>query len=289
MAVGDNFNPSSAAIRLTHWLDAAEAAGLERFPVAVDKLALDVGQTLKWPDPIVEVRAANLPMFEGGLFHIKERRGWALLYNEQLGSPGRVRFTQAHELGHYLLHRQQQEAFECSEADMVHWGPNQKALESQADEFASNLLMPMKQFRVCMTGHAIDFEMLSEASTKFGVSLTATCLRWILSTEESAVLVLSRDGFIDWSVSSDKARMNGAFIRTRGRVVELPMQSLAAEKTMESCRLGRRVSLNTWFEHAHPDAVAREMKLVCDNYGYTLSLLHLSRGDKVWAPREWGV
>lgn len=35
------------------------------------------------------------------------------------------------------------------------------------------------------------------------------------------------------------------------------------------------------------DAVAREMKLRCDNYGYTLSLLHLSNGDKVWAPWEW--
>ena len=288
MAAEVQFNPSSAAIRLTHWLDAAEAAGLERFPVPVDEVALDVGQMLKWPDPIVEVKAANVPKFEGGLFHIKERSGWALLYNNQLGSPGRVRFTKAHELGHYMLHRLQQESFECSQADMVHWGPDQKALESQADEFASTLLMPMKQFRACVSGHAIDFDMLSEASTKFGVSLTATCLRWIRSTDESAVLVLSQDGFIDWSVSSDKARANGAFIKTRGRVVELPAQSVAADGSAESCRFGQSVGLNTWLEHAHPDAVAREMKLVCDNYGYTLSLLHLSRGDKAWAPRDWG-
>lgn len=287
MAAEPQFSPSSAAIRLTHWLDAAEAAGLTRFPVPVDEVALDVGRSLKWADPIVEVKAANVPRFEGGLFHLKERGGWALLYNDQLGSPGRVRFTKAHELGHYMLHRLHQEAFECSQADMVHWGPDQKALESQADEFASNLLMPMKQFRACVTGHAINFEMLSEASTKFGVSLTATSLRWIRSTDESAVLVLSRDGFIDWSVSSDKARANGAFIKTRGRVVELPAQSIAADGSSESCRLGQSVGLNTWFEHAHSDAVAREMKVVCENYGYTLSLLHLSRGDKTWEPRDW--
>lgn len=30
------------------------------------------------------------------------------------------------------------------------------------------------------------------------------------------------------------------------------------------------------------------MKLVCENYGYTLTLLSLSNGDKAWAPREWG-
>ncbi|WP_421884998.1 hypothetical protein [Methylibium sp.] len=45
--------------------------------------------------------------------------------------------------------------------------------------------------------------------------------------------------------------------------------------------------LKTWFEHAHPDAVAREMKPQRDNYGYTLTLLHLSAGDKAWAPCEW--
>jgi hypothetical protein len=45
--------------------------------------------------------------------------------------------------------------------------------------------------------------------------------------------------------------------------------------------------LKTWFENAHPDAVLREMRLHCDNYGYTLSLLHLGNGDKVWAPRDW--
>ena len=288
MTNATEFTPSSAAIRLTHWLDAAEAVGIQRFPVPVETIALDVGRALKWPDPIVEVKAVNVATFEGGLFHIEERSGWALLYNNQLGSPGRVRFTQAHELGHYLLHKFQQDSFECSQADMVNWGPDQKSIEAQADQFASTLLMPLKQFRNCVDSTHIEFDMLAAASTMFGVSLTATCLRWIQSTEESAVLVLSRDRFIDWSVSSDKARANGAFFRTRGQVIELPTNAIAADSAVESNRLGTPIPLKTWFEHAHRDAVAREMKLTCDNYGYTLSLLHLSGGDKVWAPREWG-
>ena len=288
MTTATGFTPSSAAIRLTHWLDAAEAVGAERFPVPVETIALDVGRALKWPDSIVEVKAVNVATFEGGLFHIEERNGWALLYNNQLGSPGRVRFTQAHELGHYLLHKLQQDSFECSQADMVNWGLDQKSIEAQADEFASTLLMPLKQFRNCVDSAHIEFDMLSAASAMFGVSLTATCLRWIRSTEESAVLVLSRDGFIDWSVSSDKARANGAFFRTRGQVVELPTNAIAADSAIESSRMGTPIPLKTWFEHAHHDAIAREMKLTCDNYGYTLSLLHLSGGDKVWAPREWG-
>ena len=281
------FTPSSAAILLSHWLDALEATGAQRFPVNVEDLALQVGRQLKWADEIFKVEAANISSFEGGLFHIEDH-GWALLYNERLRSSGRVRFTLAHELGHYLLHRLSQESFQCSQADMTHWGADQQAMELQADEFASNLLMPMKQFRATVASE-VDFDQLSEASMTFGVSLTAAALRWIRSTEQSALLVLARDGFMDWSVSSDKARANGAFFRTRGRVVELPANSIAANSSVASCRSGERVSLNTWFQHAHVDAVAREMKLVCDNYGYTLSLLQMSPGDKVWEPREWGA
>lgn len=283
---GQAYTPSSAAILLTHWLDALETTGAQRFPVNVRELALLVGQQLKWPDHIYRVEAANIDKFEGGLFRIEDK-GWALLYNERLRSPGRIRFTQAHELGHYLLHRLFQEMFQCSQADIVHWGSGQREMESQADEFASNLLMPMKQFRACTAGPTVDFNMLSDASSKFGVSLTAAALRWIRSTDQSAVLVLARDGFMDWSVSSDKARTNGAFFRTKGRVVELPAGSIAADDGVASCRGGDRIALTSWFPHAHPDAVVREMKLACENYGYKLTLLCLSAGDTVWEPRDW--
>lgn len=280
------FTPSSAAIRLTHWLDALAATGLQRFPVNVEQLALEVGQQLKWSDPIATVQAADINRFEGGLFHLGDQ-GWALLYNEKLKSSGRVRFTQAHELGHYLLHRLTQEEFQCSQADMIHWGQEQKSIEAEADDFASSLLMPMKQFRTATTVDVVDFEVLSAASTMFGVSLTAVALRWIRSTSESALLILSRDGFMDWAVSSDKARSNGAFFRTKGRVVPLPPNTLAVDESVSASRTGQRVPLQSWFEHAHMDASAWEMKLVCENYGYTLSLLHLSPGDKTWEPRSW--
>lgn len=278
--------PSAIAIRLTRLLDAA--LGEEgRFPVDVVELAKAVGSELRLGAKIVEVRAApDLKSFEGGLFQLNDDE-WALLYNASLTSPGRIRFTQAHELGHFLVHRQLQEEFHCSQAEVAGYEAERKQMEAEADNFASTLLMPVKQFRAAVAGQAIDLDVLSVVSKKFGVSLTSAALRWIRATDESAVLVLSRDGFIDWSVPSDKALKNGAYIKTRNRVVPLPDESLAANAEAESCRLGERLPLKTWFEHAHPDAVVREMKLQCDNYGYTLSLLHLSNGDKVWAPRDW--
>lgn len=277
--------PSKAAIRLSHLLDAALSEAT-RFPVDVGELAKAVGHELHLGDVITDVKAANLDSFEGGLFQVEDGR-WALLYNEQLSSPGRIRFTQAHELGHFLVHRALQTEFHCSQQEVAGYEVERKQMEAQADEFASTLLMPLKQFRSCVAGQPIDFNILSAVSAKFGVSLTSACLRWIRATEESAVLVLSRDGFIDWSVSSDRAFNNGVYIKTRGLVVPLPDGSLSANTETESSRSGERIPLKIWFEYAHPDAVVREMKLQCDNYGYTLSLLHLSNSDKAWAPRVW--
>jgi hypothetical protein len=77
---GDAFTPGKAAIKLTHWLDALEAAGLPRFPVDVEQLALEVGRQLQWPDPISVVQPAAIKSFEGGLFKLDER--WPRLFRQ---------------------------------------------------------------------------------------------------------------------------------------------------------------------------------------------------------------
>lgn len=266
-------------------LDALAAAGHgQRFPIKVEDVALQVAAQFKWNDPVLAIQAASIPSFDGGLFRVDEKNGWLLLYNDQIKSPGRIRFTLAHELAHYLLHRTAHDSFSCTSSDMLEWGPDSKLVESEADEFASTLLMPLNHFRMHVDEGRIDFDMLGKCADMFGVSLTAAALKFIAFTQESAVLILARDGFMDWSVSSEKARKNGAFFKTKGNVIELPANTLAAASLTTSERMGTKVSTATWFLHAHSDSVLREMKLPCDNYGYSLSLLHLSPSDKVWAP-----
>lgn len=278
------FTPFTAAAKLARWLDAAAGAGhFQRFPVDVDDVALAVGAQLGWADQIVEIGKANIPGFEGGLFYVEERQGWVLLYNEQITSEGRIRFTKGHELGHYLLHRVQQTEFRCTEADMVDWSSNMNQ-EMQADEFAGHLLMPLGHFRDGLGDGAVDLHQLSDKSAQFGVSLTAASLRWVKSTPASAVLILSRDGFMDWAVPSDRALKNGAFFKTRTTVCPVPAASLTAAKMTE--KGGEIVAANVWFANAHPAARLKEMTLACDNYGSTLTLLCLSPNDQVWPP--WG-
>lgn len=280
-------SPAKEANRLSQILDIFHRIhGVARYPVDVPRVALDCADLFKFADPITEVVAADIKGFEGGLFKTGVDR-WTLLYNSALSSPGRVRFTQAHELGHYLLHRLQRESFECTSDDMLDWSEQEKGIEAEADKFASYLLMPLHDFREQMTD-AVSFDVLGHCAERYGVSLTAAALQWLSYTEEKAVLIRSRDGFMDWAWSSDAAMKAGAFFATRRNTIPVPDQSLTANSSIRHDRIGTSISAKIWFQHADAATSLREMKVSADQYDATLTLLILPRIADVWAPRSQG-
>ena len=100
------WTPQKAANRLVKVTEQFAAIhGLDRFPIDVPTLALETAHIFNWDDPISEVRCEPIKGFEGALLPGEGRKEWMLLYSDAVQSPGRVRFTQAHELGHYILHR----------------------------------------------------------------------------------------------------------------------------------------------------------------------------------------
>lgn len=285
----ETWTPQRAANRLVKLTQAvSEAHGLQRFPVDVPQLALETANIFGWSDPITSVQAANIKGFDGALFPGDGRKEWLLLYNETVTSRGRVRFTQAHELGHYILHRHHREGFQCSDDDMHNWTPDEKDIEGQADLFASYLLMPLDDYRIQVGNSAVDLDVLAHCADRYGVSLTAAILKWLQYTPEKAVVVVSRDGYIDWAWSSDPAGKAGAFFRTKNSVIPVPANSLAANDSVKHCRAGESLPANTWFAHAHPTTPLREMKLSSDQYGTVLTLLHLPPSAEAWPPWERG-
>lgn len=278
--------PTKAAYRLTHILNAvAEAHGTPRFPIDVRSLALEAASLFQWKDPISEVRAEAINRFEGALFPNDARTKWMLLYNDRLRSPGRVRFTQAHELGHYILHRQSSEGFQCSADDMLRWSDDEEDIEAQADLFAATLLMPLDDFRQQVNSH-VDFELLGDIAARYGMALTAVTLRWLEHTASTAVLVNHRDGFMLWASSSTPAMRAGAFFKTRGRPVPIPAGTLAANDQVSSDRKGEECAARLWFPNAPEDLAVRELKITADHYDWCMTLLILPDAARVWAPFE---
>ncbi|TWI64380.1 uncharacterized protein DUF955 [Pseudoduganella lurida] len=278
----DTSSPQRAAIQLYKFIEAFHAAfNSSPFPVAVEQIALAIAEQFGWPDPIVAVEPADVPTFEGALMANDRRDKWMILYNGKLGSPGRIRFTLAHELGHYVLHRVRRPTFECGEKDMLSGRTDDKDLEVQADKFASYLLMPLGDYRQQITA-PVDFDLLGRCSDRYGVSLTAAALKWIDFTDEKAVLIRHNDGFIDWSWSSESAREVGAFFKASAGPVEIPAGSVAADATVRHHRAGIQLPLSVWWPKAEEDGMLREMKISADQYGNVLTLLVLSRHAKVW-------
>lgn len=277
-----------AAHRLSHIIETVSAAhGAPRFPVNVTELALESAAIFGWSDPIIQIEPADIKGFEGALFPDEERTRWLLLYNNTLSSAGRIRFTQAHELGHYVIHRTSRDAFQCSTAaDMRNWSLDDQNIESQADEFASYLLMPLDDFRQ-QVNTDIDLDVLAHCAGRYGVSLTAAVLKWLSYTDQKAVFVVSTDGFINWARSSTPAAKSGAFFRSKGNVISLPAGSLALDDSVRHERMGTEVPAKLWFPHAHKDLSVREMKISADQYGSIFTLLSLPSYAEVWPDKEF--
>ncbi|WP_039876617.1 ImmA/IrrE family metallo-endopeptidase [Herbaspirillum frisingense] len=278
----DTSTPQRAAIQLYKIIDAYSAAtGTSPFPIDVKQLALNIAEQFKWPDPIVEVMPANIQKFEGALFSNDRGDKWMLAYNDKLASPGRIRFTMAHELGHYVLHRLKRAKFECGQKDVLNGLADEKNIEAQADQFASYLLMPLDDYRKQITT-MVDFDLLGKCAARYDVSLTAAALKWINFTEEKAVLISHNDGFINWAWSSLSAREAGAFFKTSQSPIEIPSGSVAAEESLKHERLGVQIPLSTWWPNAEEESQIREMKISADQYGNILTLLVLPRLAKAW-------
>lgn len=273
----ENFSPQRWANTLTLLLNSVHAAAAERFPVQVPDLAKEYSRHRFPDDPVALVLGESLPGFDGALYKAPPgKKGWGIIYNSRVASPGRVNFTVAHEFGHYLLHRMQfPDGIECAPQDMMRWDSEYRQMEAQANDFAASLLMPLDDFRRQIDARAKPtLDDLGGCAQRYGVSLVAATLRWLQYTERRAVMVVSRDGFILWARSSTAALRTRAYFKTAGRpALAVPASSLAAKRELlEKSRGQMTHDGNVWF--AEP---CEEIALVSDQYDFTISLLHLER------------
>lgn len=95
---------------------------------------------------------------------------WTIRVNKNHNAR-RQRFTVAHELGHYMMHRNKAESF----TDEIFFRTESKdGLEYRANEFASKLLMPEKRVRKAIADGVRNLGQLAE---RFDVSSLAMKVR----------------------------------------------------------------------------------------------------------------
>ncbi len=155
---------------------------------------------------------------------------WGIFYNGS-ARPERRRFTIAHELGHFVLHRAQppEGGFNCDKSSVYSGSDTMAVIEREANDFASNLLMPGDVLREWISNQRIDLHVLSAIAKRFQVSFEALCIRFIKFTTQRAILVYWDNGFVKYEWRSRAGGHDASAHTAHGR-------SAGAATEYRSCR-----------------------------------------------------
>jgi Zn-dependent peptidase ImmA (M78 family) len=112
----------------------------------------------------------------------------------------RIRFTFAHELGHYIIdeHRNALKLPGVSPHPSFPLVSQDSMIEREADHFAACLLLPENRIKKDVFRKKFNAALINEISTKYNVSHTATLLRFIALGNHPIMIVCSRNGTIVW-------------------------------------------------------------------------------------------
>lgn len=112
---------------------------------------------------------------------------------------GKRTFVTAHELGHFELHRES--LFICDAAAFVDWH-RRRPEETEANQFAAELLMPTRWFLHEARRLPLSFDLIAALAEGSGVSLTAAAFRYVELDATPSALVFCRHGKIEWYLVS---------------------------------------------------------------------------------------
>ncbi len=128
--------------------------------------------------------------------------------NSQIQFPGRKRFVAAHEIGHLIMHKGLQLPDDVFSTLNIISGM-EKAFKSgiqelEANEFASELLMPEKIFLKEAYGKKFSPLLIKQLAERFKTSLTATVFRYLQLDLHPICLVFIENGKVKyWEKSND--------------------------------------------------------------------------------------
>lgn len=218
--------------------------------------------------------------FDGRIRFIKEISCFAISYRRTgfRRSEGRVRFTLAHELGHYYLHRKYLLTGECHSSVTNFVSKDQ--MEVEADKFAAALLMPMELFRkrinVLRSRVADLSDLVKLANNEFQTSITSTVRRYCTSDVEPCGAIFSRDGIVQWCHFSEDMRLSGMGYYPFGS--QLPGESITVGKLAQSTGgeiVSGAVKPLKWFDNPRHDGYLWEEAMPLGNTGLVLTYLTL--------------
>jgi hypothetical protein len=111
-------------------------------------------------------------------------------------NPGRERFTIAHEIGHYVLGRNDFLISRCTRRDIGMHVRERPEREIAANRFAAELLLPTEIIYEAIREQSFSISAARLVADRFRVSLTAAALQCAVVTDQSCAVVVTIDGTV---------------------------------------------------------------------------------------------
>jgi len=194
--------------------------------------------------------------------------------NSNIEFPQKKRFVLAHELGHIILHGGEEATFSDDYATLEAYknGPQ----EIEANEFASELLMPEPLYKEACFKKKFSPDLLRELSEKFNTSITSTTYRYIELGNHPICVFYSKDGKLIYWKKSEEFRY---WIPDRNKL-NIPSDSVANEfythgRIYRKEESAQEIFKSTWFELGEydRDTPMFEYCIITPRYNTVLSVI----------------
>lgn len=197
--------------------------------------------------------------------------------NSSIEFEPKKRFTTAHELGHFELHKDYP-IISDTENDLISWFQgNNTSLEIEANEFAAELLMPTAIFQNECHKRRFGPNMIEYLAKRFKVSKTVAILKFVKAGNHPIMVVFCKDNKMKWWKKSDDFRHYLEFERDK----QPPTESVAYElfttnKIYTGDELKQDIWKSDWFKMRSDeteDTGFYEYCLFVKSYNYTISVI----------------
>jgi Zn-dependent peptidase ImmA (M78 family) len=231
---------------------------------------------------VLESRIAD-PGYTACLFCDLNGTGGAIFLSPKQDA-GRRRFSLAHEIGHYHLptHRQlRQQGVRCGEAAMRAGATDAAQMEWEANDFASELLMPARLFGADADRRDFSVATARELASDeyFDVSVTAAACRMTQLSTQPCAIVMSSNGKVHWARRSAAMRIPGL---RRGMPIGTGTVASASKSGGTGEMQPLEVDVEVWLEPRYPvHARLLESTHIIGTTGQVLSMLWLAEVDSV--------
>lgn len=243
----------------TAWL--SETFCPQKGPINLEKIAEKFKIKLHYGDFNGDFE--GLIVYSNGRFTIFFHRP-----DTQTINPARLRFSFAHEIGHYFISTHRQELIRTGslQKNTTSEMSSDPYIEKEADFFAANLLMPSPWLISDFANKPFSTQLITQTANFYEVSLLAALNRYATLGPDPIMIVNSTAGQIPGKNLPNRSKLFPFHQLKNSPSRSVPQNSLAAELNTQPHRSGfqsKQLIASDWFSSSNPAHLQQPLIETC--------------------------